>query len=92
MKIQIVFTSAEVVPGVSDHDALIATLSVSSVLPSSAPREVDNFDKVDWKGLNRALATGLRPVLQQNDLDVGNSSPRKKLADQKTVCRGWTIT
>jgi len=64
-------TSAKVVPGVRDHDALIATLSVSSVQTSSAPREVYNFDKAKWNGLNRALATRLRPVLQQNDLNVG---------------------
>jgi Reverse transcriptase (RNA-dependent DNA polymerase)/Endonuclease-reverse transcriptase len=63
-------TSAKVVPGVSDHDALLATLSVSSVRPSSAPREVYNFDKADWKGLNGALAVRLRPVLQEGDLNL----------------------
>jgi hypothetical protein len=51
--------SAEVVPGVSDHEALIATLSVCSVRPSRASREVYNFEKADWKGLNRGLVTRL---------------------------------
>jgi hypothetical protein len=52
--------SAKVVPGVSDHDALIATLSVSSVQPSSAPREVYNFEQLsafqERKGLFKAAA------------------------------------
>jgi hypothetical protein len=55
-------------PGVSDHDALLVTLSVSSVRPVRASREVYNFDKADWDGLNSALATKLVPVLQQQDV------------------------
>jgi hypothetical protein len=54
---------------VSDHDALLLViLSVSSVRPMRASREVFNFDKVDWDGLNSALATKLLPVLQQEDV------------------------
>jgi len=61
-------STSEVVPRVSDHDALLLViLSVSSVRPMRASREVYNFDKVDWDGLNSALATKLLPVLQQED-------------------------
>jgi len=36
-------TEAEVVPGVSDHDTLLATLSVSTSRPICAPRESPNL-------------------------------------------------
>ncbi|CAB3381918.1 Hypothetical predicted protein [Cloeon dipterum] len=55
--------NSRVVPGTSDHDALVASLSVKATRPISAPKQVPNFQRANWQILNEVLERQLRSVL-----------------------------
>jgi Endonuclease-reverse transcriptase len=54
-----IFTSAEVVAGVSDHDALLADLALNVVRPTRPPKTVFNFNRANWDELQLELAQKL---------------------------------
>lgn len=60
-------TEAVVIPGTSDHDALLATLSVKSERPTSRAKEVYNFERADWQRMGAELEFRLECVMQQQD-------------------------
>ncbi|MGL5225007.1 MAG: endonuclease/exonuclease/phosphatase family protein, partial [Aeromonas sp.] len=54
-----IFSGAEVVAGVSDHDALVAYLSLKVVRPMRPPKTVFNFNRANWDELENDLARHL---------------------------------
>jgi Reverse transcriptase (RNA-dependent DNA polymerase)/Endonuclease-reverse transcriptase len=62
-------STVEVVAGVSDHDAVLAALSMTAVRPSPAPRKVYNFKKANWPALNETLAVRLEVVTQHEEVN-----------------------
>jgi hypothetical protein len=61
--------SVQVVPGVSDHDAILATLSLSAVRPDSCSREVLDYQRANWPALIDALTHRLQDVLQVEEVN-----------------------
>jgi len=61
--------AVKVVPGVSDHDAILANLSLSAVQPSSGSREVIDYQRANWPALIDALTHRLQDVLQFEDVN-----------------------
>ncbi|CAB3374421.1 Hypothetical predicted protein [Cloeon dipterum] len=60
--------NSRVVPGTSDHDALVASLSVKVTQPISAPKRVPNFQRANWQILNEVLERQLRSVLGESEV------------------------
>ncbi|CAB3388812.1 Hypothetical predicted protein, partial [Cloeon dipterum] len=63
-----IVATTEVVPGVSDHDAVKALLALATIRPLSAPREIYDFRKANWPAMNDALLQRLQAVLAIDDV------------------------
>jgi endonuclease/exonuclease/phosphatase family metal-dependent hydrolase len=66
-----IFTSAEVVTGVSDHDALLADLALHVVRPMRPPKTIFNFNRANWEELRLEFAQRLPQ--NYDDLEINSA-------------------
>ncbi|CAB3379727.1 Hypothetical predicted protein [Cloeon dipterum] len=59
---------ARTVPGVSDHEATVATLAVKATRPICAPKMVPNYQRADWELLKRELERQLRQIRNESEV------------------------
>jgi hypothetical protein len=66
-----VIKAVEVIPGISDHDAIWVSLNLSLPVSSTPKRLIYNYNRVDWAGLCQ-LFRDRRP-LNFNGLDIDSA-------------------
>jgi len=95
-------TSARVVPGTSDHDAIQLDFAVQQKVPSKV-REIFDFKKVDWLALQQKLADKFRAIsfagvqidrawemwLQTYWQTLEENVPMKRARPSKQNCAPW---
>jgi Endonuclease-reverse transcriptase len=64
-----IFTGTEVVAGVSDHDALVANLTLNVVRPTRPPKTVFNFNRANWDELKLDFARRLPQEFPDMDIN-----------------------
>jgi len=92
----------DVVPGVSDHDAVLATITLTAVRPASTSKKVYNFQRANWPALNAALEERLQPGTELEDVNeawecwkqkvfecVEEFAPKRRLTGGKKHLLPW---
>ncbi|CAB3381625.1 Hypothetical predicted protein [Cloeon dipterum] len=72
---------AHVVPGTSDHEAVVAKLAVSVQKPISAPTRVPNFQRANWPLLSQVLEQRLDCVSREEGVITAWEMWKKILFD-----------
>ena len=76
----------EILPGISDHDALFAEIDITPKRHGQAKRKISLYKKADWEGIVSQIITTNQYIQEHADSESTNSLWNKFKSDLHKCC------